>query len=941
MKKFILLPLLLLLSISINYAQDWKQLYQQGESFEEIKATMTKRFEGKSTNKIRGGNNYSKAFKQYARWEYYWRHQLDKTGNFVSPQQVVDSWEEAQELERNNRSSAVSNWSYLGPDAIPTATAPTYAGMGRLNTIAFDPSNPNIVWVGAPNGGLWRRNLGSSGTGGTWEDKSNNFPVLGISDIAIASNGHIYIATGDADGQHCVSVGVRKSTDGGNTFADTGLMNAITDQATSQFQIHHLWIKPDNDNILVATTTKGIFRTTDAGGTWTMVDQYPANDIKMNAANNNILYVASENYIIESKDAGATWPSDPLTSISEGRKLEIAVTPNDPNVIYISSDNGMGAKSVDGGINWSPMTLPNGYDSQGGYDMALVVSPTNKDLVMLAGVSGWISTNGGTSWTQHLNGVWEDNSSPGKYVHSDHHLIKFAPNNSNILFSCHDGGVHRGNFFDLNANWTDLSAGLFITQFYGMGGFPGDANIIIAGAQDNDAVFYNGTTWKNINNNSDGTGGVIDHTNSNISYAKSQAGFVDRTDNAWVSTVGGLEIENNNIDAGGFVWPLEMDPMNSSTLYAGYGNIYKSTNKGEAWTQLTNHSDVDTKYSGISVAPSNSSVIYAVRAESDISVSTNGGSSWTTLTNPVSGGRIRDIEVSLTDPTKAYIVFSGYTENEKVYMTTDQGANWTNISTGLPNIPVHTIAEKATSGDLYVGTSLGVYQKAAAANTWTSFSSNLPKVIISDLDIHEATNTLRAATFGRGIWKTPLSTTANCEATITITDNPFSGSRSASQTIETSGTVEVTTTAALKAGTSITLNAGFHAKAGSTFSATIEACTPSVLTTEELATIARISDIEQINVLKSATKDIADIKVVPNPSKGLTNLTFNLGEAMEVSIHVYNSNGQLVDNLASNNQLDAGHHQFLFNGIYQQAGLYYIILKTNHDVFTRKMIIVE
>lgn len=936
MKPQILISLLfLLLATNNSYSQDWKQQYEQGKSFKEIKATMAKKFKGKAA--LRNSNNYSKAFKQYSRWEYYWQSQLDVSGNFVSPKQVLDSWEEVKKMEQSLPSNATANWSYLGPDVLPTATSMAYPGMGRINAISFQPNQTNIVWAGAAGGGLWK----SSNGGTNWEVKGDNLPVLGISDIAISYTGDtLYIATGDADGQHCVSVGVLKSIDGGNSFVPTGFVHTETMSNTdNQLQIHHLWIHPYNPNLVVATTSTSIRRTTDGGATWTIVEDSPATDLKAQpgAGFPNILFAAvAGDELIKSTDAGQTWTDNNLTSLNDADKMEIAISPSNPNIMYISSDKGLGKKSIDGGNTWVNMTLPTSYKSQDGYNMVLIVAANNPDEIFLGGIKGWVSQDGGQSWTQQLNGDKESDADIGRYVHSDYHVVKHLPQ-TNLLYLGHDGGIHKGNFFDNDAIWTDLSAGLFITQFYGLAGFPSDATKIVAGSQDNDGVWYNGTNWKNISNNSDGTGGLIDYNNFNISYSKSQSGSVDRTDNAWQSDIEITVRVNGNKVPANFVWPMAMDPITSTTIYAGYVDIYKSTDKGDNWTNITNETNTNIAYSSIDVAPSNPNVIYAIRGNTEIKTSTNAGVTWTTLTNPVTGGVIKDIKVSLTDPQKVYIVYAGYIAGSKVYRSTNSGVSWTNISTGMPNIPVHCIAEKTTSGDLYIGTTLGVYMNSGGNTAWTSFNNNLPFVTVNELDIHEGTNMLRAATFGRGLWKTPLA--VDCQTNLTITANPATGTFNAAQTITTSGTVEITGTADFKAGTSITLANGFHAKMGSTFSAQIASCTPTSLNEVEVAALEQITQANPVIPI-IPDKSIAQLEVVPNPTQGLTTITFNLKETTPVSIHVYNSNGQLIENLANKNQLNAGHHQFLFNGTYQKAGMYYIILRTNKELLTKKMIII-
>ncbi len=813
-------------AISFSYGQDWVNMQNKGISFRQIKTEMDKKFQGKSA--IKGSPNYSKPYLKYKRWEYYWRYQMNASGDFVQPKQLVKYLTEAEELKK--KSSSTGNWSFVGQSTIPTATEAAYAGMGRVNCLSFDPSNANIVFAGTANGGLWK-----SVNGGTnWTSVGGSLAVLGVSDIAIGSTGNtIYLATGDADGQHSLSVGVIKSTDGGTSFSSTGFTHTTNSNATSQFQIHHLWINPGNDNIVIATTTSDIRRTVDGGTTWTVLDVFPYTDIKQKPSNSNILYAGSENIVFKSTDGGATW-TDQSTTINGAVKIDLATS---GSTVYAISDNGMGKKTVNDGANWTTMNLPSSYDTQGGYNMCIVADPSNANRVFLGGVNGWISTNGGSSWTENLNGVWAAAGDPGKYIHSDHHMLKFLPGNSNVQFTANDGGIHKGDFFNTSSTWTDLSEDLKITQYYAMDGYPTNENILIAGAQDQDGVWYDGSTWKNINNNSDGVGGAISHTNSNISFCQSQQGYLNRTTNAWTSSMEVSPQPSNSNDQADFVWPLEMDPMTSTTLYAGYGNVYKSTNNGTSWTNSTSDSNLDP-YSSISVSPSAPSNVYAIKNSAIVRRTSNTGSTWSTVSSPSAGGaKFTDIEVSLTNPATAYITCGDYISGQKVFKTVNSGSAWTNISSGLPNIPIFCIAEHESTGDLYVGTQSGVYQLVSGANTWVPFQTNLPPVRVSDLNIYQTGNVLRAATFGRSIWKTPIGAGSNCPPNYTLT-----GPLSTSTDYETDGVI--ISTQVLSGGTNLTvdydsktridLNSGFTVPVGTTFKAFIDGCGGSMINGEEV-----------------------------------------------------------------------------------------------------------
>lgn len=764
-----------LLLLNTLSAQEWVNMQNDGKSFSEIKSSMEKKFNGKST--LKSNSNYDRAYKKYARWEYFWRYQLDSNGNFVNPSQVLESWNQTINLEKkNNKKMLSSNWAFVGQPTIPTATAVTYAGMGRVNTFVFHPSNVNTMWCGTPNGGLWKTSNG----GVNWTPTGGSLPVMGISDIAISNSGDtLYIATGDADALQSLSVGVMRSIDGGATFSTTGNIgnptapgsSTLTD-ADAQYAIHHLWIAPNDSKLIVATTTKGIYRSTDAGTTWNQVEQNPAADLKYIKYSNGSeeLFAGSLDAVIKSTDRGATWSQSVLTSFQQAQKVDLAISLNSGGTtatIYAISDNGMGQKSSDGGLNWSAMGLPDGSDNQnhvfntqGGYDMTIAADPRNPNRVILGGVQGYVSTDGGSTWLTNLNGL-KDRSPQGQYVHSDHHMMKWHPTDANIQFSAHDGGMIKGNFFDTNTTWTDLSEDLDVTQYYGMDGFPTNQNILIAGAQDQDGVFWNATTWINIANNSDGTGGLINNTNSNISFIKSQTGGLARTTDGWnqVSDPIGPQPQDQNNDKADFVWPLDMDRTTPTTLYAGWGNIYKSTDNGDNWTAMTNNQML-TPYSSISVSKSNPMVVYAVQGGQAITVTTDGGTNWSSITGPDAGiAKITRIQTSLSDHTKVYITYGNYIDGKKVYMSSNSGGTWINISTGIPNWPVYDIAEQTSTGDLFIGTHMGVYHKTAAGTSWTAFNTNLPPVRVNDLDVYQADNVLRAATFGRGIWKSPIGAT--------------------------------------------------------------------------------------------------------------------------------------------------------------------------------------
>jgi hypothetical protein len=196
-------------------------------------------------------------FKPYKRWEENWKDRIYEDGSFPDAGINERNFNEYLKTVKNqNRSLNIANWTNLGPNSTPGG----YAGLGRINCVAFHPTNANIIWVGSPGGGLWK----STDAGLTWTTNFDNSVVLGVSSIVIhPTNPDImYIATGDGDGSDTNSTGVLKSTDGGVTWQTTGL-NWTVSQGR---RIRKLLMDPDDTNMLLAATSDGLYITTNAAG---------------------------------------------------------------------------------------------------------------------------------------------------------------------------------------------------------------------------------------------------------------------------------------------------------------------------------------------------------------------------------------------------------------------------------------------------------------------------------------------------------------------------------------------------------------------------------------------------------------------------------------------------------------------------------------------------
>lgn len=690
-----------------------------------------------------------KKIKQFERWASLWRNRIKPDGSFVSPYHDYSEWlkDNARQAQLPDHVRSSTEWSLIGPTTIPISTflAPNYSGMGRVNCIAFNGTNVNTLYIGTPSGGIWKTTDG----GNTWIPKGDNFPNMGVSDIVInPSNPNVlYLATGDFDAQHNFSIGVLKSTDAGDTWNTTGLTFNVTEMNT----IGNLLIDPNNTETIFATTTNSIKRSTDGGANWADVfveSNANFNDIQYKTGSNTIIYATSNSgkfYISTNNGVSWTTASAPTTS---GR-LEIAQTSNDPDLILSVDQSGVVRKSTNQGSSWATVHTFTMFNSQGGYNLTIAISPINKNLIFVGDINGWRSQNGGSTWEAYLNGFWQTGD-PYFYVHADHHDFVFV-SGTNMAFSGNDGGIYKGDASSSTA-WTDLSSGLAITQFYHVSGTPQDEGKLILGAQDNDAAVYNGTSFTSVGVG-DGVAGLWDYSNSNIAWACGQHGLLKRTTDGFASEP---EILNVPMVPTPFTWELEIHPTVPTTIFGGFNEIYKSTNRGDSWTNMNSGTGIPIS---IALAPSDGNIIY-VYGLNGLKKTTNGGASWTTLPNP-QDFTITGIAIHPTNPNEVYICYGGYL-SAHVYKSTDGGISWQNISGSLPNIPAYDIDYRTgtTDGELFLATHFGVYYWRNSNADWVKLDNGLPNVIVRDINIFYSTEKIRVATFGRGSWEASISSAA-------------------------------------------------------------------------------------------------------------------------------------------------------------------------------------
>lgn len=719
--------------------------------------------------------------KQYRRWEEFWRHRVYEDGRFPTGIEIEKAFNETKKSKNHTLQSSL-DWQFIGRTSSPGG----YNGLGRVSVVKDDPNNSNIWWAGAAAGGLWKTtNKGQSWTTNT--DNIQNLTTLGISDIIIdPSNSNImYIGTGDRDATNTYGVGILKSTNGGTSWNTTGFSYGVN----SYVIVNRMVINPTNTNKLIAATNNGIYVTTDGGANWNRTLTNNCKDIKLKPNDPNTVYATiyknpSEFY--KSTDGGSNW-----TKITSGlpssniRRIEIAVTPDANNNVYLLACNNSYALrgvylSTDSGDNFSLLSdTPNmlsgdkdggGTGGQGWYDLTIAVPADDKNTIFIGGIVVWKTTNLGTDWK--LNTFWYPISNT-ETIHADQHYFHFAKDGTFLVGN--DGGVYSST--NKGTDWDYKSDGMGITQCYKISTSQTTLDFFLLGSQDNGSMLKkkNGD-WDDVLGG-DGMYCLIDPTNDAKMYASVQYGNPIAKSTNSGATWKRINDTNNNdeyddIDeTGAWVTPYALDPTNTDVMYLGMNSMWKSTNGGTNFTKIVVGNS--SKFEEMYVPDKNNNYVYA-SSSNQFFRSVNKGNNWSEVSRP-GNQTISHFCVHPDNENILWATNSGWNSTNKVFYSTDGGDNWTNISTGLPNLPVNCVTfQKNMNNRVYIGTDIGIYYKDDNSNGWVYFSSGLPNVIVNDIVINESQGRMYAGTYGRGVWYIDIDIQLDIpvlESPITLTKN--------------------------------------------------------------------------------------------------------------------------------------------------------------------------
>ena len=725
-------------------------------------------------------------YKPYKRWEYYWEHLADAEGNLPSSNKILESWKSKQNLTAR-APNPTANWTSLGPANVGIYSG-RLPGTGRLNAVAVDPNNENVWFVGAPAGGIWK----STDSGQNWTNLFDDFLQIGVSGIAIDPNDSntIYISTGDDDAADSYSIGVYKSTDGGQTWNPTGL----TTQGVNVL-LNEISIDPSNSNIVWVGSSDGLWKSTDAGLNWEKVQFGYISDFKLKPGDPNTVYAVSNAHIGGGGNATAFYKTtngsdfieiESVVLPTSAGRVVLGVTPADPDIVYILAANTSSQrfsykgfyKSTDSGQTFeiSPNNVNIMESSQAWFDLALEVSPTDANEVYMGCLNIWKSNNGGNSWIQ-LNEWFRNDES---YTHADIHTLKFF---NEKLFAGTDGGIYVSE--NSGSTFTDYTGEMSIGQFYKLSVSDQDSSKMIGGLQDNGGQILNQGAWNNYHGG-DGMDNAIDPKNDNIVYGFTQFGGtlnISSDSGQSLGVVGPPRDDQGNRITGNWITPLAIS--STGEVYSGFDGVYKLS--GNSWERISSafgQKEGNEEYVSLEdllIDPTNPEVIYAVNG-SVLFQSKNGGVTFEAFF--VGDNRISDIAIDTDDGSAIYVVTSlrvGRSQslqlervNERkvwkipVNENGDPGLE-VDLTFDLPSDEaIFAVVHQGRHSDnpVYIGTNLGVYRideaiisEAEQNNTtpeWEQYFQGLPSTAVSDLEISLDDEVITASTYGRGVWQSSI-----------------------------------------------------------------------------------------------------------------------------------------------------------------------------------------
>jgi photosystem II stability/assembly factor-like uncharacterized protein len=749
-------------------------------------------------------HSFKKSFhtQYYKRWRKAVNSFIGDDGHYDSSKklrlkELLDERMANSELGSQRR---VGNWSVLGPfENLQEGGTISSGAHTNVYSVGQCESFPDVMYCGTENGEVYK----STNNGDSWVNVSLNLVTALSPDVVLANAGISSIAVHPTNPDIVYAgsgIEVFKTTNGGLNWnvvfnSNIALFGYIINPA-------EIFINPVNPQIVLVAGRAGLHRTADGGITWAQTLNFECFDVKSRPGNPNILYTIRRNNATElhqflrSNDGGLTWTPQTTgwyNSTNPNREVvgaRIAVSNADDQRVYAyligdskPGDNGFIGiyRSNDGGTSWAntmsydgaPYMVPEhpnlisstpiteGFSfNQGFYNCAMMASNTNADEILVGGIGMWRSGDGGQTFQCIYNYVCGDYNP----MHVDMQDFRafgneyWASTDGGIyksfdLFNTQPefkmNGVHGVDFWGFGSGWNNdlLVGGTFhngVDVYYE--GFPNGAFLDLGGGEPASGYVNPGNDLRIYSEN---IGSKIIPQSITGAVINAPMGLVP-TESPWFA-------ESSE---------MEFHPSCYNYVYLGNANqLFKSTDGGANYTAVYTSPIPTNEILGIEISRTNTNTMYIVERDQNsnpvLIKTTDDWVTSSTIALPTNSGFTRLAKISI-DPENDQIIWLAFprgADGSKIFKSIDGGASWVNeTSSELDAQSIQDITTiGGTDGGVYVGTSASVYYKNNSMSSWEIDNSNLPATIgTSGIRPFYRDGKIRLASYGKGIWESPL-----------------------------------------------------------------------------------------------------------------------------------------------------------------------------------------
>ena len=675
---------------------------------------------------------------------------------------------------------------------------------GRISTLAVVESQPQIMYIGAAGGGIWKSVSAGASFMPVFDEHVQSIGALAIDQ---ARPDTVWAGTGESWVRNSVSVGdgIYVSVNGGTTWTHKGLKESE--------HIAKVLLDPGNPGtVYVAVQGKlwsdseerGVYRTTDFGATWERVlyvnPSTGCADLTMDPRDPKILYACMWDHrrsphffrsggegsgLYRTTDGGTTWTEvtgNGLPGKPYGR-MAVEIAPSSSDTIYLTveakekKDKGL-YLSADAGQTWVKQSSDFNTIVRPFYFSRLAIDPNDAANVYKCGLNLIISDNAGQTWR-----------SVGSGVHSDIHAVWIDPNNSRHVVIGTDGGVYEsydgGYAFRMYMN-------LPVSQFYHISVDNDEPFNVYGGLQDNGSWVGPSRSPGGISNadwaftaGGDGFYSFRHPTDKDVVFAESQGGGLVRHNRRDGQSKNIKPIPGKDEPPFRFNWnsPIALSPTNPERMYFAAQFVFMTEDRGDSWKRIS--PDLTTndperqkqKESGgysldnsgaennttivcLAESPLDEREIWAGTDDGHLQVTTDGGATWMNTSSNMPGlppfTWCTSVEPDHFRKGTAYATFDGHKQGDMgryVFRTTDHGKTWTSLVTEDIEGYALVIRQDLVNPDLlFLGTEFGLYITLDGGRSWQRFTNNLPKVGVRALVVHPRDHALVIATHGRGVY---------------------------------------------------------------------------------------------------------------------------------------------------------------------------------------------